>query len=77
MRILFLGDIVGRPGRQAVKDNLSAIREAENIDLALPTRKRQWRIRPVSHNAKALSVTAWTADFGQPHLEVQEPLEHA
>ncbi len=34
MRILFLGDIVGRPGRQAVKDNLTAIREAENIDLA-------------------------------------------
>nr|WP_321513040.1 TIGR00282 family metallophosphoesterase [uncultured Pseudodesulfovibrio sp.] len=33
MRILFLGDIVGIPGRKAIKDNLARIREKECIDL--------------------------------------------
>ena len=33
MRILFLGDIVGIPGRKAIKDNLARIREKESIDL--------------------------------------------
>lgn len=33
MRILFLGDIVGRPGRKAVTDNLARIREENGIDL--------------------------------------------
>ncbi|MBU1228830.1 MAG: TIGR00282 family metallophosphoesterase [Proteobacteria bacterium] len=35
MRILFLGDIVGRPGRHAVKKHLPAIRQAEAVDLVL------------------------------------------
>lgn len=35
MRVLFLGDIVGRPGRTAVRKNLAHIREAERIDLVL------------------------------------------
>ena len=35
MRILYLGDIVGRPGRHAVKKHLKAIREAEAVDLVL------------------------------------------
>ncbi len=35
MRILFLGDIVGRPGRTAVKKNLAAIRAATGADLIL------------------------------------------
>lgn len=34
MRILFLGDIVGLPGRKAVIDNLLRIREEHSIDLA-------------------------------------------
>jgi metallophosphoesterase (TIGR00282 family) len=34
-RILFLGDIVGRAGREAVIQHLSAIREAENLDLVV------------------------------------------
>ena len=33
MRILFLGDIVGRPGRTAVKKHLAGIRSAANADL--------------------------------------------
>jgi len=33
MRILFLGDIVGRPGRTAVKKHLQAIRAAAGADL--------------------------------------------
>jgi len=33
MRILFLGDIVGRPGRTAVKKNLAAIRASLDADL--------------------------------------------
>ncbi|WP_319541108.1 TIGR00282 family metallophosphoesterase [uncultured Pseudodesulfovibrio sp.] len=33
MRILFLGDIVGIPGRKAIKENLARIREKECIDL--------------------------------------------
>jgi len=32
MRILFLGDIVGRAGREAVKQHLPEIREAEDLD---------------------------------------------
>ena len=32
MRILFIGDIVGRPGRTIVKNNLSRIIKEENID---------------------------------------------
>lgn len=35
MRILFLGDIVGRPGRHAVKKHLADIRAAEGADLVL------------------------------------------
>ena len=34
MRILFLGDIVGRPGMRAVKENLARIREEEAVDFA-------------------------------------------
>ncbi|CCH49810.1 TIGR00282 family metallophosphoesterase [Pseudodesulfovibrio piezophilus] len=33
MRILFLGDIVGRSGRRAVKENLLRIRQEQGIDL--------------------------------------------
>ena len=33
MRILFLGDVVGIPGRKAIKDNLACIREEKSIDL--------------------------------------------
>ncbi|MBA4358396.1 MAG: metallophosphoesterase, partial [Desulfovibrio sp.] len=35
MRILFLGDIVGRPGRHAVKKHLATLRAAEAVDLVL------------------------------------------
>lgn len=35
MRILFLGDIVGRPGREAVRRNLSRLREELELDLVL------------------------------------------
>lgn len=35
MRILFLGDIVGRPGRTTVKKNLAAIRSATGADLVI------------------------------------------
>jgi 2',3'-cyclic-nucleotide 2'-phosphodiesterase len=35
MRILYLGDIVGRPGRTAVKKHLPAIRAAEAVDMVL------------------------------------------
>lgn len=35
MRILFLGDIVGRPGREAVAAVLPALREREGLDLVL------------------------------------------
>lgn len=34
MRILFLGDIVGKPGMRAVKDNLARIIKEESIDFA-------------------------------------------
>jgi len=34
-RILFLGDVVGRAGRQAVQRHLPAIREAERLDLVV------------------------------------------
>lgn len=33
MRILFLGDVVGRPGRRAIKDDLRRIREEIGADL--------------------------------------------
>lgn len=35
MRILFLGDIVGRPGRQAVKDRLGRLRQALDLDAVI------------------------------------------
>jgi 2',3'-cyclic-nucleotide 2'-phosphodiesterase len=35
MKILFLGDVVGRPGRRALADLVPAYREAEDIDLVL------------------------------------------
>ncbi|MBU0683574.1 MAG: TIGR00282 family metallophosphoesterase [Candidatus Omnitrophota bacterium] len=35
MRILFLGDIVGRPGRSIVRAKLNIFRENENIDLVI------------------------------------------
>ncbi|MDI6631059.1 MAG: TIGR00282 family metallophosphoesterase [Bacillota bacterium] len=35
MRILMIGDIVGRPGRRAVKENLAAIRQEFGIDFTI------------------------------------------
>ena len=35
MRIAFIGDIVGRPGRKIIKENLSKIREEYNIDFVI------------------------------------------
>jgi metallophosphoesterase (TIGR00282 family) len=35
MRILFLGDIVGRPGRTAVREHISRVRQRDGIDLVL------------------------------------------
>ncbi|CCO09385.1 TIGR00282 family metallophosphoesterase [Desulforamulus hydrothermalis] len=35
MRVLMIGDIVGRPGRKAVLDNLSFIRQEQNIDFVI------------------------------------------
>ncbi len=35
LRILFLGDIVGEPGRKAVISRLAAIREAEGVDFVV------------------------------------------
>jgi metallophosphoesterase (TIGR00282 family) len=35
MRILFIGDIVGRPGRTIVINNLNLIREEQNLDLVI------------------------------------------
>ncbi|XOB62828.1 TIGR00282 family metallophosphoesterase [Campylobacterota bacterium DY0563] len=35
MRIAFIGDIVGRPGRKIIKENLSKIRDEYNIDFVI------------------------------------------
>lgn len=35
MRILFIGDVVGRPGRQILTDNLSRIRKEQKIDAVI------------------------------------------
>ena len=35
MRLLFIGDVFGRPGRRAVKQILPDLREAENVDLCI------------------------------------------
>ncbi len=35
MKIAFIGDIVGRPGRRIIKDNLKKIRDEYNIDLVI------------------------------------------
>jgi metallophosphoesterase (TIGR00282 family) len=35
MKILFIGDIVGRPGREMVKNHLMRLREEYNIDFAI------------------------------------------
>jgi len=35
LKILFLGDIFGRPGRKAVKENLAAIRAEHNLDFVV------------------------------------------
>lgn len=35
MRILFIGDVVARPGRRAVLNNLSELRSSHSIDLAI------------------------------------------
>ena len=35
MRIAFIGDIVGRPGRKIIKQNLERLRESHNIDVVI------------------------------------------
>lgn len=35
MRIGFIGDIVGRPGRKIIKDSLKNIKEENNIDFII------------------------------------------
>ncbi|HSR54375.1 MAG TPA: TIGR00282 family metallophosphoesterase [Acidobacteriota bacterium] len=35
MKILFIGDIVGRPGRRALRENLSAIQDEHDVDLTI------------------------------------------
>jgi len=36
MRILFIGDIVGKPGRALVSDLLPGLKKSENIDVVWP-----------------------------------------
>ena len=35
MKIAFIGDIVGRPGRKIIKDKLAALKEEHNIDVVI------------------------------------------
>lgn len=35
MRLLFIGDIVGRPGRRAVKENIPVLRDQLNVDFVI------------------------------------------
>ncbi|HSR66512.1 MAG TPA: TIGR00282 family metallophosphoesterase [Acidobacteriota bacterium] len=35
MKILFIGDIVGRPGRRALREHLSAVQQDQEIDLTI------------------------------------------
>ncbi|MDD5211827.1 MAG: YmdB family metallophosphoesterase, partial [Sulfuricurvum sp.] len=35
MKIAFIGDIVGRPGRSMIKENLRKLRKAEGIDFVI------------------------------------------
>jgi len=35
MKVLMIGDVVGRPGRRAVKEHLPALREDRKIDLVI------------------------------------------
>ena len=35
MKIAFIGDIVGRPGRRIIKHNLAKLKEQENIDFVI------------------------------------------
>ena len=35
IRLLFLGDIVGKPGRELVRKGLPALREHYNVDLVI------------------------------------------
>ena len=35
MRILFLGDVVGRPGREIIKEKLSSFRKENGIDFVI------------------------------------------
>ena len=58
MRILFLGDVVGQAGCNAIKQNLSSIIKEEKIDLL------------VNLNIGKKEFTSYTMDLTKKYIEI-------
>ncbi len=54
MRILFIGDIVGRPGRQLVRAGLSALVSRHAIDFVIANGEH-------ARSATSSSIWGWTS----------------
>ena len=51
MRILAIGDIVGKPGREYVYQNLGRIRSKYNIDFVIANGKLEYKTAYIAYNA--------------------------
>ena len=56
MNILFVGDIVGRPGRKLLKDHLSSVQEEHNVDYTIVNVENAAYPEGVCAEASALSA---------------------
>ncbi|MDA7618075.1 YmdB family metallophosphoesterase [Verrucomicrobia bacterium] len=63
MKILFIGDVVGRPGRRAVRECLPRLVERHRLDMVIANGENsagratlKWRATPDLHQTKPLRI---------------------
>ena len=75
MRLLMIGDIVGRSGRRAIKDNLSELKREFDLDLIIANGENA---AGGSGSQRTLLGNCFLqggrSDHGQPRLEYQRGL---
>ena len=70
MNILFIGDIVGRPGRELMRKGLRTLVEHHGVDLDDRQRRelRRWLRHHEGHRRRAARLGRGRDDVGQSHL---------
>jgi len=68
MRILILGDVVGRPGRSAIRDLVPGLIKTERIDLAIANAENSAGGMGVDIKSAEELLSAGAASSGRPTI---------